>query len=69
MAASARRYSFWRSPPASRILISIDECNFSQMRGTARNSVGAISRRSSCTVRRLSAKLTTAPERSGRQTV
>ncbi|CFN67324.1 Uncharacterised protein [Bordetella pertussis] len=36
-------------------------CSFSQMRGTPRNTVGATSRKSSCTVRMDSPKLTCEP--------
>ncbi len=47
----------------------IAECSFSQIRGTPRNRLGAISRKSSCTVRIDSPKLTQDPTRSGAITV
>ena len=46
----------------------IEACSFSQILGTPRNTVGAISLKSSWIVRRLSAKLTVIPSESGRKT-
>ena len=55
-----------RSRPVSWIFTWMPACIFSQMRGTPRNTVGAISRRSSWMVRMPSAKLTVMPRWSGR---
>ncbi|MNV70611.1 hypothetical protein D3C71_1635890 [compost metagenome] len=63
--ANACRYSHCCKRPASCILIEMDACSFSQMRGTPRKIVGATSRRSSCTVRMDSPKFTCDPRYSG----
>jgi hypothetical protein len=49
------------SRDADIILISIPAFSFSQIRGTAKNSVGCTSRRFACTVSMDSAKCTSTP--------